>query len=181
MPLIYVQRYERPNPIIEGGTQYVEGELTFNDPTTIYLSEAVFSETGQYILFDYSAGSFPGGQSDLNTKVIPYIDDSDLLLSGVSPLGGTSVLENDPLNSRIILKLQSKSTNGKQFVEGDLTFAGSTTMILSEALYKTAGTYELFEVTGTITGIGNLSVVSAAGLNAGTPFIDGNKIKVTLV
>lgn len=179
MPLIYVQRYEKPQAFIEGGTQYVEGALSFAAGTTIYLSEAVFSETGNYILFDYADGTFPGGQAELNSNVT--VDASDLLLSGVAAPSGISVLENDTLNSRIILKLVSNPTNGKQFVEGNLDFAGSTTMILSEAMYKTAGTYELFEVTGTISNLSNLSVVSAAGFTAGTPFLVGNIIKVTLV
>lgn len=180
MPLIYVQRYEKPIALLEGGTQYVEGALSFAAGTTIYLSEAVFSQTGNYILFDYSDGSFPGGQSQLNTNVT--VDASDLILSGVaSPGSGINVLEDDTLNSRIILKLVSNPTNGKQFVEGNLNFAGSTTMILSETMYKTQGTYELFEVTGTISNLSNLSVVSAAGFTAGTPFLVGNIIKVTLV
>lgn len=179
MPLIYVQRYEKPQVLLEGGTQYVEGQLSFAAGTTIYLSEAVFSATGNYVLFDYSSGSFPGGQSELNSNVT--VDASDLILSGVAAPSGISVLENDTLNSRIILKLVSNPTNGKQFVEGNLDFAGSTTMILSEAMYKTAGTYELFEVTGTISNLSNLSVVSAAGFTAGTPFLVGNIIKVTLV
>lgn len=179
MPLIYVQRYEKAAAFVEGGTQYVEGALSFGAGTVIYLSESVFSETGNYILFDYSAGSFAGGQSQLNSNVT--VDASALILSGVtSPGSGIAVLEDDTLNKRIILKLISKPTNGKQFVEGNLNFAGSTTMILSEALYKTQGTYELFEVTGTISNLSNLTVLSAAGWTAGSPFIDGNIIKVTL-
>lgn len=179
MPLVYVQRYQKPVALIEGGTQYVEGALSFGAGTVIYLSESVFSETGNYILFDYSSGSFPGGQSQLNTNV--SVDASDLILSSVAAASGISVLEDDTINKRIILKLVSNPTNGKQFVEGNLDFAGSTTMILSEAMYKTAGTYELFEVTGTISNLSNLSVVSAAGFTAGTPFLVGNIIKVTLV
>ena len=180
MPLIYVQRYEKPVALLEGGTQYVEGALSFGAGTVIYLSESVFSETGNYILFDYSAGSFPNGQAELNSNVT--VDASALILSGVtSPGSGIAVLEDDTLNYRIILKLICKPTNGKQFVEGNLDFAGSTTMILSEAMYKTQGTYELFEVTGTISNLSNLSVVSAAGFTAGTPFLVGNIIKVTLV
>lgn len=178
MPLVYVQRYQKPQALIEGGTQYIEGALSFGAGTVIYLSEAVFSQTGNYVLFDYSAGSFPGGQSQLNSNV--SVDASALILSGVAAPSGFNVLEDDTINKRIILKLQSNPTNGKQFVEGNLDFAGSTTMILSDTMYKTAGTYELFEVTGTISNLSNLSVVSAAGFSAGTPFLVGNIIKVTL-
>jgi hypothetical protein len=173
MPLIYVNTRRRVSTTLEGGTQYVDGVLSFAGGTTIYLAEAVFSATGQYVLFDYSAGSFPGGQAQLDANVIVNTD--DLVLSGAP------VLTDDPANERILLDLNSRPTNGKQFVEGDLTFAGSTTMILGATMYATAGTYELFEVTGTITGVNNLTCVSAAGLSAGTPFVDGNLVKVTLV
>jgi len=173
MPLIYVNTRRRVTVINEGGTQYVDGVLSFAGGTTIYLAEAVFSATGQYVLFDYSNGSFPGGQAQLDANVTVNTD--DLILSGAP------VLTDDPANERILLDLGSRPTNGKQFVEGDLTIAGSTTMILGATMYATAGTYELFEVTGAITGVNNLTCVSAAGLSAGTPFVAGNLVKVTLV
>ena len=179
MPLIYVNTRRRVSTINEGGTQYVDGVLSFAGGTKIYLAEAVFSATGQYVLFDYSNGSFDyapfaSGQAMLDANVIE-VNTDDLILSGAP------VLTDDPANERILLDLGSKPTNGKQFVEGDLTISGSTTMILGSTLYATAGTYELFEVTGTITGVNNLTCVSAAGLSAGTPFVDGNLVKVTLV
>ena len=173
MPLLYVNTRRKTTTILEGGTQYVAGTLSFGSGTTIYLADEVFGATGQYVLFDYSSGSFPGGQAELDANVTV---NTDALVLSSAP-----VLIDDTANKRILLDLNSRPTNGKQYVEGDLTISGSTTMILSATLYATAGTYELFEVTGTITGVGNLSVLSAAGLSAGTPFIDGNKIKVTLV
>ena len=181
MPLQYISRYFVAETIKEGGTQYLDNgaALTFGGATTIYLTNAVFPETGEYILFDYSAGSFnfgayANGQAMLDARVTVNVD--DLTTSGAA------VLTDEPANGRVKLTLLSRPTNGKQFVEGNLDFAGTTQMFLDEVLYATAGTYELFEVGETITGVANLSCVPLkSGLSAGTPFIDGNIIKVTLV
>lgn len=175
MPLQYISRYFVAETIKEGGTQYLDSDaqLKFDGATTIYLSNSVFPETGEYILFDYSAGSFPGGSAEL-ANVTVNVD--DLVTSGAA------VLTDEPANGRVKMTLFSRPTNGKQFVEGNLDFAGTTQMFLDEVLYATVGTYELFEVTGTITGVANLSCVPLkSGLTAGAPFIDGNIIKVTLV
>jgi len=181
MPLQYISRYFVAETIKEGGTQYFDSgaALTFGGATTIYLSNSVFPETGEYILFDYSAGSFnfgayANGQAMLDALV--SVNVTDLVISGAA------VLTDEPANGRVKLTLLSRPTNGKQFVEGDLDFAGSTQMFLNEDLYATAGTYELFEVTGTITGVANLSCVPLkSGLSVSVPpFIDGNIIKVTL-
>jgi len=161
------------------GTQYVEGELSFAPGFQIYLYDSVFSETGDYILFDYSLGSFPGGQSQLNSNV--SVVNVDLKLSRLNPAGGISVLEDQPDNKRIVLKLLSKLDNGKQWIEGDLNFSGPTTVVLSEKLYVTSGAYELFEVTGNIIGFSNLTVVHAAGYFTVTPFIDPNNNKIIKV
>ena len=175
MPLQYISRYFIPETIKEGGTQYIDngGVLKFDGATTIYLSNSVFPETGQYILFDYSAGSFPGGAADL-ANVTVNVDDLEQ--------SGAAVLTDEPANGRVLLSLLSRPTNGKQFVEGDLDFAGSTTMFLNDVLYATAGTYELFEVTGTISNLSNLTCLPLkSGLSVVVPpFIDGNIIKVTL-
>jgi hypothetical protein len=61
-----------------------------------------------------------------------------------------------------------------------LTFSGATTLYLDGELYATDGTYELFQVTGTVTGLANLTCVSELGLSVGAPFLDGNLVKVTL-
>lgn len=181
MPLQYISRYFVAETIKEGGTQYLDSgaALTFGGATTIHLSNSAFPETGEYILFDYSAGSFnfgayANGQAMLDALVAVNVD--DLTTSGAA------VLTDEPANGRIKLTLFSRSTNGKQFVEGDLNFAGTTQMFLDEVLYATAGTYELFEVGGAITGLANLSCVPLkSGLSVVVPpFIDGNIIKVTL-
>lgn len=172
MPLVYVQRYVVPEiPILPGGTQYVDGQLQFNGATTIYLSNAVFGKTGRYVLFDYSEGTFPGGQPDLSNITV---DASDLIRSH------NPVLTDDPENARVLLDLSSRIDNGTQFVDGDLTIDGATTLYLSADLYASAGVYTLFDVTGTITGTSNLTCVSMKGLSAGAPYKDGNTIKVVL-
>jgi len=163
------------------GTQYVEGVLSFGSGTQIFLYDSVFSRTGEYILFDYSLGSFPGGQAALNNNVT--ITAVDLKLSYLNPAGGALVLEDQPALKRIVLKLLSKPDNGKQWIEGNLVFAGPTQIILSDDLYNTSGTYDLFEVTGNITGLNHVSILHEFEMFTGTPFLDpaNNKIvKVTL-
>jgi hypothetical protein len=163
------------------GTQFVEGVLTFGTGTQIFLYDSVFSTTGEYVLFDYTLGSFPGGQAQLNNNVT--VSAVDLKLSYLNPSGGLAVLEDQPGQKRIILKLLSKTDNGKQWVNGNLVFSGATQMILINKLFATPGTYELFEATGTVTGIANLSVSHEYGALTGVPFLDpsNNKIvKITL-
>lgn len=159
------------------GTVYVEGLLTFNASTSINLYNTVFYYPGTYVLFDYSApgASFPGGQSQLDSNVIvTCVDLPSTILT--SP-----TLTNDSVNKKILLTLSSNPTNGKVFVEGNLTFTGATNMILSKKLYATAGTYELFEFSGTYSGVTEyLTCVSLAGFTCGTPYVEGNLVKVTL-
>lgn len=177
MPLVYVQRYAPPTTYLAGGTQYVDGVLTFAGATTIYLSSAVYGSTGDYVLFDYTNGSFPGGQGELNTNVA--LDDSDLFLSSVA------AVTDDALNKQIILTLQSRPTNGCQFVDGVLTISNPIDVYLSSVLYATAGTYTLFDWSGggSFTGsASNITIYPPGGLNvAVTPYVDGNTIKFTLV
>jgi hypothetical protein len=74
----------------------------------------------------------------------------------------------------------SNPTNGKQFFESNLTFEGAHEVVLSSELFANVGTYELFEVTGTITGLNLVTCTSEAGFTCSAPFIDGNIVKVTL-
>lgn len=179
MPLVYVQRYAPPTTYLAGGTQYVEGALSFAVPTTIYLSNAVFGSTGDYVLFDYSSAgaSFPGGQAELDANVT--IDTNDLLLSSLS------ALTNDTVAKQIILTLVSRPTNGCQFVDGVLDISNPIDVYLSSTLYATAGTYTLFDWSGggSFTGsASNITIYPPGGLNvAVTPYVDGNTIKFTLV
>lgn len=182
MPLIYVQRYAPTVQIIEGGTQYLENDaelrFTSSSPkTNIVLSNDVFGATGDYVLFDYSAGSFPNPAQLSNVTV----DTSGLILSG------DYTLTDDPANSRVILSLKSRSTNGTQYVDGNLDIAATLTMILSSALYATAGEYILFEVAAGKTispaSAGNISLVVPPGRSIAVPPyvpVSGNQIKVTL-
>ena len=156
------QRYE--------GTQYVDGALDFTGATTIVLDPGVYATGGDYVLFDY--GSFPDGQTDLDTFVT--IDDSAL------PLAELVNLQDKPGQKHVLLKLRSKPTNGKQFVDGDLTFSGPTTIYLDASLYATTGTYELFEVTGTVSGLEHVTIISEQGLFPGPLSNVGGLISVTL-
>lgn len=185
MPLIYVQRYAPAAVYLGGGTQYLDpgATLTFSGPTTIVLSNAIYSATGSYVLFDYSAAgaSFPGGQSELNTNVVPYIDASDLTLSGFRSL------TDDPVAKQIILTLQSNPTNGCQYIENGVTLDISQPMAvyLSPLLYATDGTYTLFSWGGggSFTGsASNITVYPPGGLSVSVPpYVDGSTIKFTLV
>jgi hypothetical protein len=53
-------------------------------------------------------------------------------------------------------------------------------MALIRDFTLTDGTYELL-VTGTVTGLANVTCISEAGLFCGAPFLDGSIVKVTLV
>ena len=68
MPLVFVQRYVLGE--VAGGTQTITGTLSFAGLTEIILDPTVFNKVGKYVLFDYSAGSFPGGQAELTANVI---------------------------------------------------------------------------------------------------------------
>lgn len=159
------------------GTVFVEGALTFNATTNINLYNTVFYHPGTYVLFDYSAvgASFSGGQAQLDSNVtVTCVDLPATILT-------TPTLTNDSINKKILLTLPSNPTNGKIFVEGDLTFTGATSMALSKKLYATPGTYELFEFGGTYAGVTEyLTCVSLAGFTCGTPYVEGNLVKVTL-
>jgi hypothetical protein len=152
------------------GTQYVDGALDFTGATTIVLDPSVYAVGGDYVLFEY--GSFPGGQTDLNTFVT--IDDSAL------PLAELVNLQDKPHLSHVLLKLRSKPSNSTQYVDGDLTFSGPTTIYLDATLYATPGTYVLFEVTGTVSGLANVTIISEQGLFPGPLSNVGGVISVTL-
>lgn len=174
MALVYVQRYKAPDALLTGGTQYVDGVLKFNGATGFVFDAGVFNQTGTYILFDYANGSFPGGQAELDAYVTGSMSNGALNLSGVQSF------TDEPAKYRVLVTLGSNPTNGKQFVDGHLDFAGATSMQLSADLFATAGTYELFEVTGTVSNLSNLTCVSLKGLLCSAPFQVGNIIKVTL-
>lgn len=164
--------------------QYVVGTLSFAGATTVVLDPGLFATGGDYAIFSY--GSFPGGQSEINSRL--SVDARQL------PLAYVDGVEDRTSDKLIVLKLRSGAAGqlwpsdpkpttldvGKQYVDGNLDFAGATVISLDADLYATVGTYEVFEVTGTVTGLANLSFVSEAGLTAGAPAQVGNIIKVTL-
>lgn len=185
MPLVRVQRYAPAVVYLGGGTQYMEPgtTLAFPGATTIVLSNAVYTATGSYILFDYSAAgaSFPGGQAQLNANVVPYVDDSDLTLSGFGSL------TDDTVAKKIILTLQSNPTNGCQYIESgkvlDLS-GGTVNVYLNSALYATPGTYFLFDWSAGGSFVGsasNLNIIPPSGLTVSVPpAVAGNTIQFTL-
>lgn len=185
MPLIRIQRYAPAVVYLGGGTQYLDpgATLSFPGATTIVLSNAVYTATGSYILFDYSAAgaSFPGGQAQLDANVAPYVDDSDLTLSGFGSL------TDDPIAKKIILTLQSNPTNGCQYIESGVTLDLSNPMqvYLSSALYATAGTYTLFDWSAGGSFVGsasNITLYPPSGLTVSVPpAVVGTTIQFTLV
>jgi hypothetical protein len=165
------------------GTQYVDGALAIEGPTTIVLDPGIYPVGGNYVLFQYGSFPTPAQLSNL------IIDATQL------PLCFVEVVQDKPHKSHVVMRLKSGApgvvyptqptpttlTIGKQFVDGALAFNGPTTLYLDGELYATDGTYQLFEATGGVTGVANLTVVSEAGLFCGAPFLDGNIVKVTLV
>lgn len=174
MPLIYVQRYAVTQAFKEGGTQYVDGVLTFGNPTTIYLSNAVFGQTGDYVLFDYSGGSF----SNPSQLSFVTINTSDLVLSG------NPTLTNDTVNKRIVLTLKSNPTNGCQYVDGVLTISNPITVYLDSTIYATDGVYTLFDWSGTGSFVGSASNITLnvppGRFIASPPAVVGSTIQFTL-
>jgi hypothetical protein len=151
------------------GTQYVEGNLLFTGPTTIELHGDVYALAGAYELFKV-------------TGTVTGLEHVTLVAVGFSEgveLPPTGALVYDEVNDRVIANTVSTPTNGKQWVEGNLVFSGATTVNLGESTYVTKGTYELFEVTGTVTGLSNLTCVSTRGYTCTVSQV-GNIIYVTL-
>lgn len=177
MPIVSVHRYATA-ALNTNGTQYVNGNLTIESAPavkpTIQLTQALYSEAGRYLLIKYS-GTFTGSLDDL------AIDDTGLSYSSYS-----APLVHDTAKKEIYLTLVSRPTNGTQYVNGNLVINAGATLVMSDSLCKTAGTYILFEVAGTINGLSNLTVDPPVGRAldpavSPNPFIDGTQIKVTLV
>lgn len=180
MPVISVHRYgaAAAGPSFDGA-QFIDGDLVIESaPATkpvVKLTQTIYAVTQSYVLFQYG-GSFIGSLSDLT------VDDSALILSEVTEV------THDTINKQIIARLQSRVTNGTQYIDGDLHIAGATTFVMPKSLFKTPGTYVLFDVSGSIVAgsLANLTVASPSGLSldpaqSPNPFIHGNQIKVTLI
>jgi len=180
MPLVCSQAFfPDPNALLTAGTQFLDPGVTlvFNPGASIVLEESLYNVTGTYILFDYSAAgaSFPGGQPELDANVT-------VTLNGSTGLSQVQSITDQPASKRIVVALGSNPTNGKQFLDQDVDFGTNMTMLLAASLYATPGTYELYEVTGTVSNLSGLTCIPLkSGLTVGAPFLDGNTIKVTLV
>lgn len=179
MPVISVHRYgaAAAGPSFDGA-QFIDGDLTIqSSPATkpvAKLTQAVYPVTQSYVLFQYS-GTFTGSVADLT------VDDSELVLSQVAEV------THNATKKQVIVRLESRPDNGTQYIDGDLNIAGPTTVVMPKTLFATAGTYVLFDVTGTIVSgsLVNLSVAVPAGLSldptqSPNPYIDGKQIKVKL-
>lgn len=145
------------------GTQYVDNgaSLSFAGATTIALNGTLFSTPGDYVLFDYTAGSFAGGQSELNSNVT--VDSSGLVSTQFV------ALRDDPVAEVVILTLKNSATyatDGVQYVEGNLSFDTGFTLFLDPNIYTGVGDYVLFDVSGTVSGLTNVLVVPPAGFAA---------------
>jgi hypothetical protein len=167
-PVIGVRGVPVSTAVSPYGTQFVAGTLVLNPTMNIVLRKSTFTN-GMYVLFDYTAAgaSFPGGQPALNTLVAnSKIDISDLASIGVTGFQ----LVDDPVNEKVYLLLTGGFDVGTQYVNGNLTFLGPHTIVLNQHLYNGAGTYKLFDVSGTIntSSLANVSfTVQNTGLRAG--------------
>lgn len=92
MPLVFVQRYAPANVVSGVATQYITGTLQFTNPTVIELDPALFTQTGTYVLFDYTGATFAGGLSNVTV---------DATGTGFTASG----LTDDSANSRITVTL----------------------------------------------------------------------------
>lgn len=178
MSVLLITVRPAPEAFLEGGTQYISGPLSFIGSVTIKLSPDVFTAPGKYILFDYSEGTFAGGQAALNNQ---NYDDSEL------PLLQVRSVVDDTANKRVVLTLASKTDNGTQYVQGDLAITGPLTVMLPADLYGSAGTYTLFDWSGGGTfsdpsQVANITcVVAKPNLSVRkAPYVDGSTIKVVL-
>lgn len=178
MPAITVHRYATGVILPStNGTQYVDGPLAIpSGPVTIPLPAALYGKTQDYVLFDYSNdGSFPDPSQLSNLG----FDSSEL------PLSEAGLVYDDPANSQVILKLQSRQTNGTQYVDESLDIQSPTPVVMKRALASTPTTYILFDVApgGTISPgtLANIQVQAPAGRSidptvSPNPWIEGDSI-----
>ena len=172
---IVVDRKILTSTVSYDGAAYLDENITVTFPssgsTTMYLSDSIYSLTQDYVLFDYSAP----GSSVVNWSSGLAVDASSLRLSRFGSV------YNDPMNRRIVLSLLSKPDNGTQYVEGDLNFEGSMSVVLSPQLYATPGEYVLFDVSGSVKQSGTalndgesvtfIEASSPKGFTVSTPIV----------
>jgi hypothetical protein len=171
-----------------GGTQYIENTITFPtapDSATIYLSDDVFFETGDYVLFDYSQSASP-------TPVLGSISTVNFDLSDLT-LSDYAFLTNKTLEKKIILTLRGRSNVGTQYITGVLNISSPMTINLGTVMFNSAGTYTLFnwnesvEPTPFVGSISNITIVTPPGRTVDTSVspngcaISGNTITVKLI
>lgn len=186
MPVISVHRWASAgSSYLSGGTQYIENVLTLPtspDTTTIYLSNDVFTEPGDYVLFDYSESTAPTPVVGNLSQVI--IDVSELMLSD------NYLLTDNTGEKKIILTLYGKADNGTQYINGTLNISAPMTINLSPSLFRTSGTYTLFDWSGggSFTGsITNITIIPPSGRSVDTGVspngcaVSGSTITVKLV
>jgi len=159
------------------GTQYLENGavLSFTGAHTLVPKASFYGEGGNFVVFDYNAGDFPGGQAELGNVTLDLSNLPNVLLG---------VLRNVPEFNIVVLYLTGKGEKSIQYVDGNLNFAGAHNMFLNASLFSAPGTYTLYSVTGTVSNLNNLYVFPLkAGLIADRPFTVGSNptlVKVTL-
>lgn len=170
--------------IANAATQYIDTSLTLPSggaDVTVKLGPLVFSEPGSYVLFDYSE----------STSVTPISGDSSKLILDGSDLINASnpALVHSVSERKIYVNLLGVSSNGTQFIDGDLSIGiHSVNIYLSPELYRAPGTYVLFSFGGTLFGsISSLVIWPSAGRSVDTSVspngcaLVGNTITITLI
>jgi len=144
------------------GVQYAEKDLKFAGPMTIQLNNDLYSEPGDYVLFEYD--TFTGGQTELDNNVTVVWE------AGTPPSGINNVTLVDlPAQKQIILQLVSYTndimvTNAPDLIFGQLTVINSTTVFLT-----TGATPGLFKKGQTI-------VIEASGDRRQITQVSGNQL-----
>lgn len=186
MGLVAVQQGQQTvrSVITTSGTQFVDGPLVIEPGVTVTLNDSAFPGPGAYVLFDYSAGSFPDPTELLNLTITSNLTRASVL--GIS---------NDALNNRVILSLAGNPLNGTQYVEGPFVAENGSEVTLPAATHGGVGTYVLFDVPsgdlgttvlsgGTPNYLTGLLVRPPTGriVSGGYAFWDSvnNQVKVTL-
>jgi len=177
MSAVFVEDRSLPVPTsVTGGTVFFDSTLTFSGPTQFILADAIYPSAGQYTLLDYSAGSFPGGQAELDAQVWPYLDDSALTRTTALSL------TDDTVNKKVYLLMSSGVPgNGTIYFDSSVNFAGPTDFYLAASVASLPGTYTICEAVGSITGESNIRVYPlAGGLVVSSITKVGNTVQVVL-
>lgn len=155
MPLVSVTEYVPViSPVNTEGTQYID-TVNITGPTELWLDGDIYSTPGDYVIFQYRV--FVDALNKLNTYIptttnIKWTNKPDRV--GGAAWMNPRVNPLDPTTRQAVLRLGPAADNGTQFVENNLVFSGTPSIILDPSIFGAEGTYVLFEVLPpyTITG-----------------------------